>query len=184
MSEQPLSSPGFPGPDEKSAQVMLYLRNNICWGSIVIKQAVRVTTWLRTIAAPNSITIFNGKVLSTTAPGFKPIVLPEIYIVVPEILVFHLLPPDSDPLDYDPTEPNRHMDAMTAMVANFRIDGFMRMAGKSTLGKYIEVTREIFSSVYDADISCPTNPTLGIMHVPYVLVRQAATIFANRQIQT
>jgi hypothetical protein len=60
----------------------------------------------------------------------------------------------------------------------------MRMTGKTTLAKFIEITRETYSSVYDADISCPINPALGVIHVPYVLVRQVSTIFAIRTTQS
>jgi len=54
------------------------------------------------------------------------------------------------------------------------------MATRSDLAKFIEVTRETFTSIYDAEIICSLMPSLGIMRVPYVLVRQANAMFATR----
>ncbi len=181
MSEQlPLYKVPLPGPEDKSAPVMVYLRNNICWGDVYVKQAVRVSTWLRTNAAPDVLTIYNPRVLITTNAGNRPIQLPELHIAATEVMAFHLIPPAKDPIDYDPNEPNRHMDPVTIITANFRMDGSIRLAGATTLAKYLEVTHETYTSIYDADISCPVIPQLGVMHVPFVLVRQSGSIFAVR----
>lgn len=174
----------IPGIEEKSVPVMVYLRNSICWGDIFVKQTVRVSTWLRTNAAPDIISIHNARILMTVSSGNKPAQIPEIHFSTSEVLAFHIIPPETDPLDYDPNEPNRHMDPVTIFTANFRMDGFMRMAGSSTLSKYIEITREVYSSLYDVDISCPIIPALGVMHVPYVLVRQIGALFAVRNLPT
>ena len=105
---------------------------------------------------------------------------PEIHVHNTQILALHLLPPEKDPPDYDPTEPNRVMVPIAAIVGTFRMDGHMRMAAVSNLKKYLEVTRENFTAFYDAEIYNSTVPALGVMRVPYVLVRQNTTMFAYR----
>jgi hypothetical protein len=170
------------GLDDKVAPVMVYTALGLIWGEVIVKKQIRVSTWLRTNAAPDDICIYNAKVLITTTPVNppRPMMFPEIHVANPQILALHLLPPEKDPLDYDPTEPNRVMTPITAVVGTFRFDALMRMAAISNLKKYLEVTRENFTALYEADIYNPTVPALGTMHVPFVLVRQSTTMFALR----
>jgi hypothetical protein len=167
------------GKDEKSAPVMVYTVTGIVWGDVVVREQVRVSTWLRTNMAPDNVCIFNAKALITTNNTTpKPIQLKEIHISLTQILAIHLIPPAQDPPDYDPTEPNRVMTPAAALVGTFRFDGKMRMSTVTNLAKYIEITRENFTGLYEVDISCPVMPALGTLKVPFVLVRQATTFFA------
>ncbi|NPV76954.1 MAG: hypothetical protein HPY59_11340 [Anaerolineae bacterium] len=167
---------------EKSAAVMAYTHNKLCWGEIVIKEQVRVSTWLRTNLAPEVIRIYNAKMLITTAPveSLKPMTFSEIHVPTEKVIAFHLIPPAKDPLDYDPSEPNRQMTPISVLVGAFKVDGFMRMSMQSNLAKYLEITRENFTAIYDAEISSPILSALGIFRVPYLLVRQNAVIFTTR----
>ncbi len=170
------------GAGEKSAAVMAYTHNKLCWGEIVIKEQVRASTWLRTNLAPEVLRIYNAKILITTAPmeSSKPMTFAEIYVPADKIIAFHLIPPAKDPLDYDPSEPNRQMATISVIVGAFKVDGFMRMSTQSNLAKYLEITRENFTAIYDAEIGSPILPALGIFRVPYLLVRQNAVIFTTR----
>jgi hypothetical protein len=56
------------------------------------------------------------------------------------------------------------------------------MSNQATLAKYVEVTREPFTSLYNAEISCLLLPALGIIKVPYVIVRQSISMFATRPV--
>lgn len=170
------------GPEEKTAAVMAYTGDKLCWGDIVIKKQVRASTWLRTNLAPEVVQIYNAKVLITTTPieSSKPMTFPEIHIPNEKVIAFHLIPPAQDPLDYDTTEPNRKMTPISVIVGTFKIDGFMRMSTQSNLAKYLDITRENFTSIYDAEISSPILPSLGIFRVPFLLVRQSAVIFSTR----
>jgi len=170
-------------PDEKATPVMVYTATNIVWGEVVTKQAIRVSTWLRTNTAPDSVRVYNAKVLLTTAPLStpRPMSFPELHIAIPLILAFHLQPPEKDPVDYDPTEPNRRMDPVTVLVSTFRMDGFIRVSMVSNLAKYLEITRESFTGIYDVEISNSLLPYLGIIRVPYVLVHKTTSIFTTRQ---
>jgi hypothetical protein len=166
--------------DEKVSSVMAYTLNGIFWGEVITKSAIRVSTWLRTNSAPDYITLYNARALNTNLSGNpNPALFHDLHIPTPQIIAFHLLPPAKDPLDYDPEEPNRKMELVTILQGNFRIDGKLRLSQQTVLGKYLEVTREQFTPMYEADLRCLTMTALGAMHVPYVLVRQNSSIYAS-----
>ncbi len=167
------------GEFERVSSFMCYTRASLIWGEVVIRNAVRVSTWLRTNVAPDVICIYRAKVLTIAANATpKPALFSEIHVMNPEILAYHLLPPESEPLDYDPSEPNRVLDPVTALAGTFRIDAKMRMSTRSTLKKYLDITREVFTPLYDAEISNMLMPALGVMKVPMLLVRQNTASFA------
>jgi hypothetical protein len=166
--------------DEKTANVMVYTRAAIHWGMIIIKNPVRVSTWLRTNMAPEVLSIYNANSLLTAFAGAKPIPSRVLYLFTSEVLAFHLIPPQSEPLDFDPTEPNRYMDPVSILIGAFRIDGHMRLSLISNVEKYLDRTREEFTSIYDAKISNLINPSAGVMKVPYLIVRQSAVIYTKR----
>jgi len=167
------------GEGERVTSFMCYTRQALIWGEVVIKSAVRVSTWFRTNVAPDVVCVYNAKVLSIAynAPP-KPLLLSEVHVTNPEILAYHLIPPETDPLDYDPSEPNRIMDPVTTIIGPYRIDAKMRMSTRSTLKKYLDITRETFTPLYEAEITNLLMPTLGVMKVPMLLVRQANSFFS------
>src|SRR5450759_3354890 len=71
-------------PDEKVAPVMAYMLNSIVWGDVIVKNAIRVGTWLRTHMAPDMLCLYNAKLLVTNSGGttIHPLSLPEIHIPV------------------------------------------------------------------------------------------------------
>lgn len=168
------------GNDEKVAQVMAYTTTSLIWGEVVVKEMIRVSTWLRTNAAPDRITIYNAKVLVTTASTpSKPASYSEVNLSVPTILAFHLSPPGKDPVDFDATEPNRKMEPMSALVSTFQFKGKLRMSSSLDLKRHLEVTREAFTALYDVEITHQLIPNFGPILVPYVLIRQEPTIFSK-----
>jgi hypothetical protein len=181
MTTQPQNPAYTPGSDEKSAQVMIYTTSSLFWGDVVVKSMIRISTWLRTNAAPDRITLYNAKGIVTTTQGnLRPAAYIEINIPVPQVLAFHLVPPAKDPLDYDPTEPNRRMDPINALFSTFQAKGSLRLSTNADLKKYLEVTREAYTALYDAEITNLIIPSLGPITVPYVLVRQEAAVFTRR----
>lgn len=181
MTETDLQSKKPLAPDEKLDSVMVYISSGIYWGDVVIKEKIRTSTWLRTNSAPDHIHLLNAKALTALGSGpLKPLLFPELHISTPLILAFHLVPPAHDPLDYDLNEPNRRMVPMTVFIGHFRMDGNIRISTHTDFETYIEVTRENLLSIYDVDISCPIMPALGVMKVPFVLIRQSAAIYAAR----
>ena len=165
-------------PEDKVLPVMAYTNSAMYWGEVVVREAVRVSTWLRTQNAPDRVRLYNARVMgSTGTPQAKPQHFSEVFIATTQINVFHMIPPHKDPVDYDPTEPNRKMEPVTLLISNFRIDGHLRLATMGSVSKFLEVVRENFTSIYDAKISHPNNPSFGVILVPYVIVRQELTVF-------
>uniref|UniRef100_A0A7C4PGZ5 Uncharacterized protein n=1 Tax=Anaerolinea thermolimosa TaxID=229919 RepID=A0A7C4PGZ5_9CHLR len=169
------------GQDEKSEKIMVYTSTSLYWGEVVVKEVIRVSTWLRTNAAPDRITLYNASgIITTTAVNAKPFHYGELNIPVSQIHAYHLMPPARDPIDFDPTEPNRRMESVTALVSTFMFKGSLRLSANADLKKYLEVTRESFTAIYDAEITNGVIPSLGPISVPFVLVRQDTTTFAKR----
>ena len=167
-------------PDENhSSPVMVYTAHYLIWGDLILKAALRVSTYLRTNVAPEAITLYNARTLLTTSGTSKPVAYPELSLATSQILAYHLVPPNRDPIDYDPTEPNRKMEPIYAIVGPFRIEGSLRLAAKSDLAKYLDLTHEQFTAVYDAEITHPLMPQLGGLQVPYLLVRQQTAMFCT-----
>lgn len=163
--------------DEKEAQIMVYLSNCLCWGSVVIKEQFRASTWLRTQAAPDTICLYESHMLLTTTNPPTRLAFTELHIPSNHVLAIHITPPGKDPPDYDPDEPNRKMVQVKALVGSFLIIGYIRMSVQSDLKKYFEINRENFTSLYDVEISNPSITTLGAIRTPHILVRQPYNLF-------
>lgn len=164
--------------DQKCAQLMIYTQDALYWGEVVVKQVIRVSTWLRTNSAPDRLTLYNARALHTTSnTGVKPMQFTELHLAVSQVMAYHLVPPAHDPIDYDPTEPNRRMQPASMLIGSFRIDGHIRLASQSNLAKFLEITRETFTGIYDAKITNFLMPSLGVISVPFLLVRQETTVF-------
>ncbi len=168
-------------PDEKINQVMMYTANALLWGELVAKSIVRVSTWLRTSAVPDWLTLYNANLLITNqGAAVKPISFAEMHVPVVQINAIHLIPPAQDPIDFDPTELNRRMEPVNAIFGSFMVKGNLRISTNATLKKFIELTHEAFTGLYDDEVTSLTLPNFGSVKVPYILVRQAATVFTAR----
>jgi hypothetical protein len=179
MPELAPTSPISHSPDEKTASIMAYLPNYMIMGDVVVKNQIRVSTWLRTNVAPEKLCIYNARVITISAgTPPRPILFSELHVVSSQIIAFHLVPPAQEAVDYDPTEPNRRMESVSVIFGSFRADAKMRLSTVSTLAKYLELTREPFTPLYDVEISCPLMPELK-MKVYYLLVKQATTLFGH-----
>jgi hypothetical protein len=169
--------------DEKATPVMVYTLTSLAWGDVVTKELVRVKTWLRTNMAPIYLSLYDARVLQIGGAGSaRPWAFSEYHVSTSHAIAFHLLPPAPDLLEPDPLEPNRKMEPVTVLSGLFRFDGFARMASVSKLGHYLDATKEAFLPLYDVEISHPATPSLGVMRIPYVLVRQETAMFAPRPV--
>ncbi len=158
--------------DETSTSIMAYTLNAIYWGDVVHKKQFRAATWLQTSAMPELITLFNGKNITTHA-GSSLMSTPasEIHIPTNEISIFHVTPPERQPIEIDPNEPNMQMTPVVVHSGNFLIEGNLRISSQRTLTQYLENTHELFYSVYSPSIKCVTIPVMGVLKISYAIVR-------------
>jgi hypothetical protein len=167
--------------DEKVTPVAVYTLTGMAVGKLITKEQVRVSTWLRTDMAPVYLSLHEARFLSLAgSERGQSLAFPELNLPTAQTLAFHLLPPASDPLDYDPNEPHRKMEPVSAILGFFRFDGLMRMSTHSTLGQYLEVTKETFTPFYEVKIANMAIPSLKAVRASYALVRQDASLFATR----
>lgn len=167
--------------DEKITPVAVYTLTGLAVGKMITKEQLRVSTWLRTDMAPVYLSLHEARFLSM-AEGQRgqPLAFPELHLPTSQTLAFHLLPPASDPLDYDPNEPHRKMEPVSTILGFFRFDGLMRMSTHSALGQYLEVTKEAFTPFYEVEITNLAIPSRKAIRVSYALIRQDASLFATR----
>jgi hypothetical protein len=165
--------------DEKSTAVVVYTDAFMLWGDAVTKERIRVSTWLITNMAPDIVCINNAMVLYPGGGSTRPTTYTEIHIPIGKIIAMHMMPPATDPLDYDPAEANRKLEPVSALVGSFHMDGLMRMAQSADLKKYLEISRELYTPLYDVTITHPLLTQLNLPRVSYVLVRQNVTSFAK-----
>lgn len=178
MTDSPASLPYTLTADDKAANIMIYTSAGLCWGTVVVKNQIRVNTWLRTNSAPEIICLYNARSLSI-AGGGQPKVLAfrELYLPTPQMIAYHLRPPAAEPFDFDPTEPNRKMEPVSVMVGHFKFDGSLRIASRINLATHLEISREPFTPLYDVMISCPAMPALTPIKVNYTLIRNQSASY-------
>ncbi len=167
-------------PGDKISKVMAYTQDAMIWGDVISKEAIRVSTWLRTQSAPQYLPFFNAQVLMVLGSAARPFQYPELYLPVNAIQAYHLMPPARDPVDYDPDEPNRRMEPVTCLLGSFRFDGCLRMSTATNLARFLDVSKEQFTSLYEVEVTQPANPRIGVIRVPFVLLRRELVIFAPR----
>jgi hypothetical protein len=181
MAQVEAKKPIILAEGEKSSLIMLYSPAILIRGEVVTGEAMRVSTWLRTPAAPEYMHIQNAQVVLLGISGpLQSFFFQDYFVPSNQVTAYHLVPPASDPVDYDQSEPNRKLEPVTVMVGGFRFNGSLRMASQTDLGKYLDMNREAFISVYDVDISNPGIPGMALIHVAMALVRNRSVTVAAR----
>ena len=165
-------------PDEKTTPVMLYSRHNVVRGEVVVKQSVpRVNIWLRTDGAPKYIHVLKPQVLSFGGSPVKALTYSEIYFPTSEAIAFHTLPPTDEPLDYDPDEADRKMEAVDLLVGTFVMKGKIRISTHTEIDTSLESARISWMSVYDVWITNPYLPQMPALQASMVLVNPMHVAF-------
>ena len=144
-------------PEEKSTLVMVYTGNSLIRGEVITKQAVRVSTWLRTQGVPDYIQLFKPTVIFF-GTAIKVYEFKQVFVPVYEIIAFHLTPPVDEQLDYDENETNRVMEPVIALPGAFIFKGTVRVPARAELSSSIELAHSDWVSLYDVDISSPVMP--------------------------
>lgn len=166
---------------EKATAVMAYTANMLAWGEVITRESMRVSTWLRTPAAPQYLTLHDAHVRFQSATGIGRMQsFAALHLPSSQIIAFHLIPPARDPVDYEENEPHRKMEPVTALVGAFRLDGLIRMSTQTNLERYLDVAKETFTTFYEVEITQPGEAQMGTLRVPYVLLRRDSILFSPR----
>ncbi len=180
MNSQTNSNQYTIGEDEKVSRVMVYTSSLLCWGDVITKEMIRVSTWLRTNAAPDHLTLHQAKVLQVQHQSQeKPAVYKDLHIPLSQILSYHLIPPAQDPLDYDPKDCIRRLEPVTILIGPYRMDGNLMIAEKSDINKFLEITKETYSSLYEVEISYPMSTSTGKLKVPFLIYKFSEAMFSS-----
>ena len=83
------------------------------------------------------------------------------------------------PSDLKPSRPDWQVECLLNPGA-FRFDGSIRMSTQTDLERYLDVTKETFTSMYDLQVSPISTLAMKPFHVPYILFRRDMVSFAGR----
>jgi hypothetical protein len=157
---------------------MLYATYSVVRGEAVVKQNVpRVNIWLRTDGAPRYIHLLKSQVLVFGGSPVKSLSYADLYFPTSEVIAFHTLPPTDEPLDYDPNETDRRMEAVDLLVGTFVISGNIRISTHTEVDTTLESARVSWMSVYDASITNPYLPQMPTLQTPMVVVNPSHVAF-------
>ncbi|MCL4869579.1 MAG: hypothetical protein KJ063_11465 [Anaerolineae bacterium] len=166
--------------DDKATPVMVYTQNEMIWGDVVTPKAIRIGIWFRTDMAPGIVNVYAAHSLSLWNDGpERPAAYNHIAIPIGLVTAFHPMPNVKEQLFYDPQEPNRKMETVIATVGLLQVRGYLRLATTSTLRQFMDVNRDVFTSLYDIEVSHHRMPQGRTFHLAHGLVRTSATIFAQ-----
>lgn len=165
--------------DEKTTPVMVYTHHNVVRGEVVTKQNIlRINIWLRTDGAPRYLHILKPQVLVFGGGPAKALSYAEIFFPVAEAIAFHTLPPTDEPLDYDPGEANRTMEAIEIMLGTFVMKGKTRISTQTEISTSLEMARVSWMSIYEVSVTNPYLPQMAALQVPMALVNPNRVPFA------
>lgn len=165
-------------PDEKTSPVMLYSPHSVVRGEAVVKQNVpRLNIWLRTDGVPRYIHILKPQVLVFGGSPVKVLSYSELYFPTSEVVAFHTLPPIDEPLDYDPSEPDRRMESVDLLVGTFVMKGMIRVSTHTEVDTTLESAVVSWMSVYDVSITNPYLPQMPALQASMVLVKPSHVAF-------
>jgi hypothetical protein len=167
-----------PVEDEKLTTVMIYTHDGLYRGDVVSKvSVVRVSLWLRSQGVPDFFHMLKPQVLLFGSGAAKTLNFSEMFISRADVIAFHLVPPASDPVDYEADEKNRLVVPVTAMVGTFLFAGNLRVSAQTGLKTSIEGSRSNWMSAYEVDITNPYLPQMAPIHVPMLLLNPSKVNF-------
>ena len=166
-------------PDEKATLVMVYTHDALVRGEVVTKESARVGIWPRTQGVPNFIHLLKPSVLLFGGSPPKPYSLSEMFLPTASAMGYHLAPPATEPLDYDPQEKNRTLAPVNILLGTFLVKARIRISASTPLGVSLEVAYSGWLSIYDAEITNPYVPQMQPMLVPMMLIVPSKVAFAR-----
>ena len=146
-------------PGDKATDVTAYTQTTMIRGELITREAIRVSTWLRTPGLPEYAGMYNVKLLRAVGVGEpQAIEFDEFHTPVGPIIALHMTPPNEDPIEHDPSEQNRKMVPVTAIAGPFRFDGSLRMPQHLTLTKQMSLLRDPFITLFDVRVVSLLEP--------------------------
>jgi hypothetical protein len=164
-------------PNEKTTPVVVYARSKLVQGELVTNENVRVSIWLRSQGLPNYIHLLNAKILFFGGSPTKSLAYNEYYFPTERIIAFHLAPPASDSLDYDPDASDRVLVDVNMIFGGYMLKGKIRISSRADFVTGLEVSHMTWLSVYEAEITNPFQPQIPVIHVPMLLVNPKQASF-------
>lgn len=164
--------------DEKATPIMIYTQYGMARGELVSKEPIRVSTWLRSTSGITYLTMYRAQTMTISSGGPHVDSYTELHIPISQIIAYHLLPPAQEPLDYDPSEPNRKLVAVILNFGSFRALANIRIAETTTLSLHLRSSRETYISVYDIEVSNPNLPKMAAIKAAMMLVQPSLATFA------
>jgi hypothetical protein len=165
------------GPEDKLTPLMLYTTSGMVRAEVISKQSVRVSIWLRSDSAPRYLHLIKVQVVLVDGSAIKTFSHSDVFLPTETVVAYHLLPPASEPMDYDDTEANRRMQPATALLNGFQFKGHLRISTQSDLGTTIEMAHTSWLSFYDVDVANTYLPQLAI-RAPMMLINPSRVGFA------
>lgn len=166
-------------PDEKTTPVMVYTQNALIWGKVVTKKTLMASRLLIGVSVPDFITIIDAQNMPTVGGKMlKPLKFDAFYLPVHQVLAYHLVPPNTDPYDFDEKEPNRAMRSVEVQVGAFQFNAHVRISTQTSIQAFLGVSKAQFLSVYDLEVVHPYNPNMKPVHTNMALVRREAVFFS------
>jgi len=163
--------------DEKATSIFTYTYDGLFRGEVVTKQSVRISTWLRTDAAPDYIHLYNVQAIEITGGPIKPVAFAEMFLPTTTVIGMHMAPPARDPVDYDEREGNRVLLPIVFLMGRFSINGKIRISTATDLATSLTISRQKWMSIYEADVHSPHLPQMPSIQVPMLLVRPMEVSF-------
>ena len=165
------------GPEEKASLVMAYTQTGLVRGEIVTRDSVRLNTWLRTDGVPDYIHFYKLQWLQVSGATVKPLAYNELLLPVAQLIGFHPVPPNDEPLDYNPQEDNRINKPVIVAMGLFMVKGFVRISTQTDLVTSLQIAHSQWQSIYEAEISSPQLPQMPPLKVSMLLVRPMQVAF-------
>ena len=162
--------------DEKSTTVTVYSPNKMIHGELVTKQTTRVSLLPR-MGMPGYLHFLKAEVLFFGGEPPKSLTYDEYFFPTERIIGFHLSPPATEPLDYDPEEANRVMLDVNVILGAFMLTGKIRTSTHADFVANLEAAHTTWLSVYFAEIVNPFLPQLPAIHTSMVLVNPTQASF-------
>jgi hypothetical protein len=162
--------------DEKASLVMIGTPDVLIWGDLVTKEAVRMSTFLVTVAQ-DFVPVRDVKALFLApVDQTPPVERHTLHVKQEEILMFfemsasEPLPEETQTRQYAPVE---------VFVGSFQIKGKLLKSPMATIENTLQVTRAVYIPIYEATIRHIAKPWLGSFSADIVQVRRERMLLAE-----